>query len=116
MLVETSQADFVETRGQAVERRRGELEDYLRSVAATLPASARHRLAVYLADDPAEAIIKLAVAEQPDMIVMATHGHTGLSHLLFGHVAEQVVRSGVAPVLLVHPDAIRQAREAVGPA
>jgi nucleotide-binding universal stress UspA family protein len=41
---------------------------------------------------------------------MATHGHTGLMHVLFGDVAESVVRSGVAPVLLVHPQHIAQAR------
>jgi universal stress protein A len=36
-----------------------------------------------------------------DLIVMATHGRTGLSHLLLGSVAEKVVRSAHCPVLTV---------------
>jgi nucleotide-binding universal stress UspA family protein len=115
-IVEPSPAEYAETKGQAVERRRAELNDYLNRIASRLPQGATHRVSILFADDAAEAIIQLAAAEKPDMIVTATHGHTGLSQLLFGHVAEQVVRSGVAPVLLVHPDGIKRAREAVGPA
>jgi hypothetical protein len=48
---------------------------------------------------------------QVDLIVMATHGRTGLVHVLCGDVAESVLRSGVAPVLLVHPQAIAQSRQ-----
>lgn len=38
-----------------------------------------------------------------DLIVMSTHGRTGLSHLLMGSVAENVVRKARCPVLTVHP-------------
>ena len=55
-----------------------------------------------------------AMSSQPDLIVMATHGRTGLVHILFGDVAEEVVRSGVAPVLLVHPESVRSARQGPG--
>jgi nucleotide-binding universal stress UspA family protein len=48
-------------------------------------------------------IIERAREEQPDVIVMATHSRQGISHLLFGSTTEEVVRSGVAPVLVVHP-------------
>jgi len=34
---------------------------------------------------------------------MATHGRTGISHLLAGSVCESVIRSGVAPVLVLRP-------------
>ena len=37
------------------------------------------------------------------MIVMATHGHTGIKHLLIGSTAEKVVRKASCPVLTVHP-------------
>jgi nucleotide-binding universal stress UspA family protein len=36
-----------------------------------------------------------------DLVIMSTHGRTGLSHLLLGSVAEQVVRSAVCPVLMI---------------
>jgi nucleotide-binding universal stress UspA family protein len=40
-----------------------------------------------------------------DMIVMATHGHTGLKHLMLGSTAEKVVRHSKCPVLTVkHPE------------
>jgi nucleotide-binding universal stress UspA family protein len=39
-----------------------------------------------------------------DMIVLGTHGRTGLKHALFGSVAEKVVRKAICPVLSVrHP-------------
>jgi nucleotide-binding universal stress UspA family protein len=47
-----------------------------------------------------------AAQEWPaDLIVMGTHGRTGLSHLLLGSVAEKVVRKAPCPVLTVRPDA-----------
>ncbi len=49
--------------------------------------------------DPAGAILELARELRADLIVMATHGRTGLSHLVLGSVAERVVRESVAPVL-----------------
>jgi nucleotide-binding universal stress UspA family protein len=67
-----------------------------------------------VSDDPAAEIIRLALADRPDVIVMATHGHTGVVRALFGATAEEVVRSGVAPVYLVHPEEVRHRREADG--
>ncbi|MEX2246867.1 MAG: universal stress protein [Dehalococcoidia bacterium] len=95
---------YAETRSQAVQRRLDETADYLRALAARLPAGPVYTIEPHVASAAAATIIERALVEQPDVIVMATHGHTGLTHLLFGDVAEQVVRSGVAPVLLVHPE------------
>ncbi len=50
---------------------------------------------------PHEAIVHLAEKEHADLIVMSTHGRTGLSHLLLGSVAERVVRTAKMPVLTV---------------
>jgi nucleotide-binding universal stress UspA family protein len=40
-----------------------------------------------------------------DLIVMTTHGRTGLSHALIGSVAEKVVRQAPCPVLTIRPKA-----------
>ena len=49
----------------------------------------RHQLLHW---NPANDIVRLAQEENVDAIVMATHGRTGLTHLLMGSVAEAVVR------------------------
>lgn len=51
--------------------------------------------------DPATGILHAAREAGADLIVMATHGRTGLERLLMGSVAEQVVRKAVCPVLTV---------------
>jgi nucleotide-binding universal stress UspA family protein len=50
---------------------------------------------------PAQAIVDYATATGAGLIVMGTHGRTGLAHLLMGSVAEQVVRTAPCPVLTV---------------
>ncbi len=57
-----------------------------------------HRL---LLGDPAREIIRLAEEESVDLIVMGTHGRTGLVRLLMGSVAQTVVRRAGCPVLTV---------------
>lgn len=46
-------------------------------------------------------ILEYAAHEKIDLIVLATHGRTGLKHLLMGSVAENVVRSAPCPVLTI---------------
>jgi nucleotide-binding universal stress UspA family protein len=54
---------------------------------------------------PFDTIIKYAREIDVDLIVMGTHGHTGLAHVLLGSVAEKVVRKAPCPVLTVrHPE------------
>lgn len=55
---------------------------------------------------PAPAIIDYAGATGTSLIVMGTHGRTGLAHLLMGSVAEQVVRTAPCPVLTVRQVAV----------
>lgn len=57
-----------------------------------------HRL---LSGDPVEEILKAAKAEKADVIVLGTHGTTGLARLLLGSVAESVLRAAECPVLTI---------------
>jgi nucleotide-binding universal stress UspA family protein len=50
-----------------------------------------------------QVIVGLARRVKSDLIVMSTHGRTGLRHLLIGSVAERVVHSATCPVLIVPP-------------
>ncbi|HVN26930.1 MAG TPA: universal stress protein [Candidatus Binataceae bacterium] len=50
-------------------------------------------------------IVQTAKADGADLIVMGTHGRTGLAHVLMGSVAERVVQKAHCPVLTIrHPD------------
>ncbi len=51
----------------------------------------------------AEEILALADSEKADLIVMGTHGRTGIDRILFGSVAEKVVKNSPVPVLTVRP-------------
>ncbi len=52
---------------------------------------------------PDKNIVDRAKAEQTDLIVISTHGRTGLSHVLLGSVTEKVVRNAPCPVISVNP-------------
>lgn len=51
--------------------------------------------------DPATEILKFAKETAPDIIIMGTHGRTGLSHVLMGSITEKVIRKAPCPVLTV---------------
>jgi len=50
---------------------------------------------------PAHVITDTATAGKADLIIMGTHGRTGLAHIVMGSVAEKVVRTAGCPVLTV---------------
>jgi nucleotide-binding universal stress UspA family protein len=50
---------------------------------------------------PYEEVIKKGLESHADLIVMATHGRTGLDHVLFGSTAEKVVRKSPIPVMTI---------------
>jgi len=60
--------------------------------------------ATVLVGQPARTIVEQARTGGFDLVVMATHGRTGFSHLLMGSVAEQVVRRATCPVLTIRGD------------
>jgi universal stress protein A len=78
----------------------GEVGRRLREIAASLQHQEKHetRTAVVLGH-PATEICKYAAEHDCDLIVLATHGRTGLKHMLLGSTTEQVVRHAPCPVL-----------------
>ena len=52
-----------------------------------------------------DSIVTLAQVEKADIIIMATHGRQGLNRLLFGSVAEKVVKTSPVPVMTIRPEA-----------
>jgi nucleotide-binding universal stress UspA family protein len=67
-----------------------------------IPQAFRDQWDVELATGhPAETIVRVAEERRADLIVMGTHGRTGLQHVLLGSVAEKVVRLASCPVMTV---------------
>jgi nucleotide-binding universal stress UspA family protein len=58
---------------------------------------------VDMSDDPAKTIIERAREGGFDLIAMATHGRGGLNELVKGTAASRVLKSDIAPVVLVRP-------------
>jgi nucleotide-binding universal stress UspA family protein len=92
----------VETATQAAARAEGDALDYLRALADRFSGLQVECLARETGHT-AEAILEAADELAIDLIAMATHGRSGLAHVVMGSVAEAVVRSGKFPVLLYRP-------------
>ena len=56
-----------------------------------------------LSGDIAEEILKYAVRKKVQLIVMGTHGYKGVERIMFGSVAEKVVKSACCPVMTINP-------------
>jgi universal stress protein A len=84
------------------QRRLDEARDRLRRIAASHADGLQVTIEVRFGS-PTEEIVAAATAYGIDLIVMDTHGRTGLPHLLLGSIAEQVIRTAPCPVLAVRP-------------
>jgi nucleotide-binding universal stress UspA family protein len=90
---------------QQEEADRTRARDYLSTIASGLrdrPLPIPVKVDVRVGD-PASCIAMAAIDESADLIVMATHGRTGIRRAVLGSVAGTVLRAGPTPVLLVHP-------------
>jgi universal stress protein A len=70
-------------------------------LAAALQKKGRRARTLLKTGAPAPVIVDTAKSAKADLIVMSTHGRTGLAHMLLGSVAEKVVRAAACPVLTV---------------
>ena len=82
-------------------RERGEAE--LKQLVLTQIGDVLPARTLVLTRKPFLEIIDTADEENVDLIIIATHGHTGVEHILFGGTAEKVVRKAPCPVLVVRP-------------
>jgi nucleotide-binding universal stress UspA family protein len=89
------------------ERLRQELTEHARKQLANLPGGSWSIRAITREvrwGNPWQEITTFAKEIDADLIVVGTHGRTGLSHLFLGSVAERVVRAAPCPVLTVRPE------------
>ena len=77
-----------------------EAESYLADVAARLKTPQIIESAVFIGD-PADSIVEEIDLRNVDLVVMSTHGRSGLGRWVYGSVADQVMRRAMVPVLLI---------------
>lgn len=83
-------------------RTRPEVEAHVRELVNSPHGRPQLRVLVEVGMPP-DAIIACAGDEHVDLVVLSTHGRTGLARVLIGSVAEQVVRRAPCPVLTLRP-------------
>lgn len=89
-----SAADLVEDMQKSAEQ---EMEKWGSEVGANVAMVER----IVTRGVPFVEIIRIAKEQNADLIVIGTHGRTGIDHMLFGSTAEKVVRKSPCPVLTV---------------
>jgi universal stress protein A len=87
-------------------------EDRVSACASSLSATGLQVTGEVLIGGPSQTIVQSAAAPNVDLIVMGTHGRTGLTHLLIGSVAERVIRHAPCPVLVVRDRSVADRAEA----
>ena len=88
--------DYMQELQQSAEQALAQLPD-------PAPSDASKIVRVTCQGPPFVEIIRYAKENEIDLIIMGTHGRSGLAHVLLGSVAERVVRKAPCPVLTVRP-------------
>lgn len=84
-----------------IQARQHEAEEYLAPISAALRSQGVDTAWAIRRGRPADEILAAAQEGGADLIAMATHGRTGLGRLLFGSVAEAVLRRATVPVFMI---------------
>jgi nucleotide-binding universal stress UspA family protein len=97
-----------------VAARMAEARDYLAGVARDMESRGVRARIETRRGQPVDEIVAAAHQVEADLIAMTTHGRTGLGRLLFGSVAEAVLRRAELPVFLMRQTARQAAAKAAG--
>ena len=100
----------VETTDKAFDRELQNSKDYLSNFAGKLQAQ-EVKTKVIVGEHVAEEIQAYVDKEDIDLIAMATHGRTGLSHIFVGSVATELLKQSKIPLLLVRPEELNIERD-----
>ena len=115
MFPATTFPDFI-PESKFLEGARAEAERHFTAASADLIARGiKVASSVEVGDDVASAILEAAEHEQADMVVISTHGLTGWHPLVFGSIAEKVMKLVACPVLLLRtPKPVSSAKVSSG--
>jgi len=97
MTLPTLEGELLESAEQKMASFCQEMEDFCKKVGVT-----DLHYKVFMGD-VAEQIVDYAAEVTADLIIMGTHGYKGLEKIMFGSVADKVVRAAACPVLTINP-------------
>jgi nucleotide-binding universal stress UspA family protein len=97
--IPASKLDIVKQSSEANAR------EYLSRIATALNNEGFNAEAIVVSGKPAEQVVDFAEKNSIDLIVMSTHGRSGLSRRHYGSVTERVMRMSSVPILVVRPTA-----------
>ena len=82
-------------------------QDYLSDVQSRLSREGLNVMDVVMEGKTAQTIVDYSRENAVDLLVLATHGYTGMKQLMFGSVALRVLHDAHVPVLLIRPESCR---------
>lgn len=94
--------------GKTERENQTEVEKYLSNMAKKMQDEGIPARSVMVRGEPANEILNYAQKNKVDLIVMSTHGQSGVGRWWFGNVADRVVRHSTVPVLTVSPPGCRK--------
>jgi len=94
------QADRVSAAGDYLSKAEENLKNVLPKI--NCPGT-NLQVKVLSGENVAETIAEYATVSRADLIIMATHGRSGISRRVWGSVADKILRSGCVPILMVRP-------------
>jgi len=94
--------------GEIQKELRTNTEDYLAKVVDKLKKKGVNAKTAVVEGKPSDEILNYADKNQADLIIMSTHGSSGLTRWAFGSVADKVVRHSPVPVLVIAPPGCRR--------
>jgi nucleotide-binding universal stress UspA family protein len=90
-------------RRQFVERTKAELATFVKQATRSVPGKSERVTTIVSAGNPADEILRQARKRRTDLIVMGSHGLSGIPRVFFGSTTEQVLRAANVPVLAIPP-------------
>ena len=94
--------------GEIRKELRTNTEDYLAKVVDKLKKKGINAKTAVVEGKPSDEILNYADKNQADLIIMSTHGSSGLTRWAFGSVADKVIRHSPVPVLVIAPPGCRR--------
>ncbi|MCY4729883.1 universal stress protein [Natronomonas gomsonensis] len=104
-VADTTRDSLTRIQGEVVDVLEREGEDLLEEVAERAQERGVETVSTVVQGEPYRTIVEYADEYDIDLIVMPTHGRSGLQRLLLGSTTERVVRRAEVPVLTIRPDA-----------